>query len=957
VHQVFPYVAAFVALPMVVLDCETAQVPRAAGREGELRKGAALLEGIGQGPRSILVIGAVGIGKTTVWEALAEQAAGRGFRVLTARAAQNESSLAFAGLTDLLASIPDDAFDLLPAPQRSALRAAVLREMATSSRHDRRAVAAGTLTLIRAMSFDAPVLVAVDDQQWLDAPTARILEYVVRRLIDEPVAILASQRTESSSAEVTDLARGGRPAPSLVLELGRLDDATTERLVTGAAREAGNSLTMRQRHHLTELAAGNPLFARELARSPGAAHARSLPPTLRELVEDRIGRLPETTRSLLLLAATVRQPTVELVAAAQGCSADRAYLELEAAADAGVLTPLRGSRILFSHPLFRAGVRIATTTGMRRLAHVRAASVAVDTEEHAAHLALAATGPDAKLATRLDTAAARALARGAPEAATELAREALRLTPDADQEGAYRRAVTVAELSFHAGEIADARHTLEALVRQPAPRGLKARALRALGELEAHQDSHLDAIWRFSEALELDPDPDTRAHLLAHLAYSMISDGDYDSARRHALAALALGEDVANPARRATFYAVAAMTAYLMGEPVNEDLVRRALAAEDLHQPLMVALRPSLIVGYLRLGTGRLGEGIEVLTRVRDAAVSSGNETDLIIVSSVLTLAHSWAGQLTQARAYAEEALAVAERLDSAPGRAIAFAYSAGSYAFMGDLQQAETLAAEGLELAQATGYGEGRMWSSAALIITALEAGRPATATPLVNALLEVVDEHGLVTPVRVMALADAVEVLIGTSDLHRARHYQAVLEESAFRTETPWAQMQALRCGAMCTAATGDLDEAWLQISDALRFIDKHELALESARTRLVAGQIARRRRQRREAQTQVELALETFDAAGARTWSALCEAELKRTLRHSGDPGELTATEARVARMAADGLTNRDVAGLLNISPKTVEANLARAYRKLGIHSRAQLGAILGPGQRAREAGREP
>jgi DNA-binding CsgD family transcriptional regulator len=915
------------------------------GRDGELRRAMAWLEDI-DGPHTVLVTGPPGIGKTTVVEALTAQATDHGFRVLSARAAQRESTLAFGGLTDLLDSIADAALDVLPGPQRSALRAAILREEIGDGRHDRRAVAAGSLRLLRALATETPVLLAIDDLQWVDEPTARVLDYVSRRLPDERVGVLASLRTDDSGHAQPVLMVDGQRDRTAVLALTPLDDTTMERLVSNVADAAGSRLTMRQRRRMVELAAGNPLFGRELARSRFAADDRRLPGTIRQLVEAHIDALPGDTRSLLLVAATLREPTVSLVASAGGVTIEQAHARLEAAAEAGVLAPLdEVRRLTFSHPLYRAGVQSATTATARRLAHQRAASVSSDDEERAAHLALAATTTDAGLAARLDRAARQALARGAPETATDLARHALRLTPDEDADEAYAREVTIAEFAFHAGEIASARRSLDVLVQRPAPPRLRARALRVLGELESHQDSHVDAIRRFSEALELDQSADTQGYLRAHLAYSTVSDGDFEGARRHGLAGLALVDKIRSSALRAVIYAVAAISGYLVGEPVDEDLVRRALIGEDATQQVTMGLKPSLIVGHLRLYTGRLSEAMDILSRARATVVAFGNESDLVVLSSTLAWAHCTAGDLAGARAYADEALAVVNRLDSVPGRCIASAYGAVPYAFSGDIQRAETLASEALDLAEITGFGTGRMWAAWALIVAALEADRPSRATPVVESLLKVVDQYGLATPVRVMALADAVEVLIRLNDRDRAAHYIAVLDEAATRTNTAWAQMQAHRCKAMLAAAGGDLGQAWLTVSEALRLTDKHELVLESARTHLVAGQIARRQRQRREALIHIEHALVTFTAAGALPWVALGEAELARTAPNQTDPLALTPTEARVARLAADGLTNRAVAAHLTISPKTVEANLARVYRKLGIHSRAELGATLG------------
>ncbi len=201
---------------------------------------------------------------------------------------------------------------------------------------------------------------------------------------------------------------------------------------------------------------------------------------------------------------------------------------------------------------------------------------------------------------------------------------------------------------------------------------------------------------------------------------------------------------------------------------------------------------------------------------------------------------------------------------------------------------------------------------------------------------------------PVRVMFLADAIEALVALGQLDRAARLTGMLEQAAQRLQRGWALAQAERCRALLLAARGELAAAAEAAGGAVLRAERLELKLELARTLLVAGEIERRSRRKRSASELLGRALQIFEAAGAKLWAQRTAAELDRTAaRRTGD--QLTDSEKHVAHLAASGLTNRQVAAQLFMSPKTVEANLARVYRKLGIRSRAELGALLAGAQR--------
>ncbi|HET9649508.1 MAG TPA: LuxR C-terminal-related transcriptional regulator, partial [Microlunatus sp.] len=676
-------------------------------------------------------------------------------------------------------------------------------------------------------------------------------------------------------------------------------------------------------------------------------HEELLPEALSDLVRARVSGLSPEARELLLITAVTHRPTVARVARAVSRPVGQVVSGLDEAVDAGVLTRVSGSgELVFTHPLFAVGVVAVSPPGTRREAHRRAAVVAEGLEERAGHLAMAALEPDRDLADMLDRAAEHSLNRGAPETAAALAQDALRLTPTDTAIDSYRRAVTVAEYQFHAGEVTRARETLEDLLRRPAPKPERARALRVLGELLYHQDSYADAVEPLTQALTLTTDPDLRGHLLIHLAFADAGSGRFQEAREHAHAALLLADHVSDPGLLGSIFAVAAITDRLNGELLDERLLARALELEDPNQQRATALRPSLIAGHLRLYAGQLAQAEHHLTTILEEAVERGNESDVVLAAATLVWAECWSGDLDSAHAHARQAITTAERLGGDLGVCLACSFATVQYVFRGDLEAAGGCATRALALTEVSGYPVGSLWVWWGQAVGALAAGQPEEGAEAAEGMLNVVDLTGLPIPARVMGLADAIEVLVEMRQLDRADHYIDILLEAAERTQTAWARMTGLRCRALGHAAHGDLDRAETAVTEALRRADDSELVVEVARTHLVAGQIIRRRRRKREAAAHIEQALSAFEDAGAEGWATLAAAELARARPLTADTHGLSPTEERVAHLVASGLTNSEVANRLNISAKTVEANLTRIYHKLQIRSRAELGTHLAP-----------
>jgi hypothetical protein len=388
------------------------------GREDEL----AALERfvVGDGSGALLLEGPAGIGKTTLWEHSIELAVHKGVRVLATRAADGEAALGYAGLGDLLAGL-DEVVQSLPPPQREAIETALL--LRTGAALDRGAVALGTAGVLRKLGEEGPVLVALDDVQWLDEPSAAALAFAVRRVRTTRLLIAARQGEEwelRRALERTALER---------LAVGPLDPPGIRHLLH---ERLGLRLPRRLTQQIVHASQGNPLFALELGRAVQESGEASLsadlplPATVEELLARRVASLEPAVRRLLLVATLA--PGLD---ASQLPGREAAGDALEAA----VLT-LDGDRLRPAHPLLGAAALARARPGELRNLHRELAAVAGDEEQRCHHLARATLLPDAELADRVAAAAARAGTRGAALAAAELATEALRLTGGTDQSSA-----------------------------------------------------------------------------------------------------------------------------------------------------------------------------------------------------------------------------------------------------------------------------------------------------------------------------------------------------------------------------------------------------------------------------------------------------------------------------------------------------------------------------------------
>ncbi|MEV1330168.1 AAA family ATPase [Micromonospora costi] len=888
--------------------------------------------------RPVLLEGPAGIGKTMVHRALLDAAARDGWLLLRCAPTETERALPFAALADVLAPLADRMGELSP-PQRAALSGVLLTGDLTEP-IDERAVGAATRALLEAAAADPArprVLVAVDDAPWLDPPSERALRFALRRVVPR-VAVLVTARADRPREA---------PAPlGLAQAGGSLERIALGPLGVGALHhvlraETGRVLPRPLLVRVTEESGGNPLLAIELARAvlrlpqlpaPGA----DLPaaPSLRQLVADRLATLPPPTRHAIRLAALSGVPTLAGLARAGVDASD-----LDAAEEAG-LVAVTGEQVTFVHPVYAAALRAEVPPGVRRRLHRLLADTARDPDERARQLARCVDAPDAAAAAEIAAAAARQRARGAPEIAAGLYDTAARLTPPEQADEHARWRLAAAQCRYDSGDYPAARAAAELAVQElTGPARGEALLLRAVIAFSA--DEPPETIVGYAErALAAAPEGSTLAgRIHAHL--SMIRDAP-DPARRHAEQAVALLEG--SPADRAEHAAALFLLLFnevRAGLPARTELLEQGLAEEGEEPSWLAGNVPAIWWRAL----DEHDRSRERLHRMLERAAARGDEPYqhelLCHLGETELLAGRWAdaaAHLAEARELGEQYGADAAGVEWLEGMLLAY---------RGQLDAATRIAEAGLRKAAETDDPWRRRIHAQLAGYAALTGGRLAEAARHYGVLAATVDEMGLVEPIAQRFEPDWLEACVGAGDLATA---EAVLERLAVRHRRlprPWTTLGLARSRVLLAGARGrDPSDALAELAAARAAVPVGVLPLDRARCLLVAGVAYRRVRRRREAREALSAAAAEFDALGATALAARARAEAERTGGRVA-PRQLTGTELEVARLAAAGRTNRIIADTLFISPKTVEANLARVYRKLGVTSRAELGAAMARG----------
>jgi DNA-binding CsgD family transcriptional regulator len=922
------------------------------GRDGEAAALRGLLDGARVGRSGVLVVrGEAGIGKTALLDDVVGAAGD--MAVVRGSGVEFEAELPFAGLHLLLRTV-SGAVDGLPGPQRRALRAAFGLSGEGEGAGEPMFVGLAVLSLLSEYAGEGPLLCVVDDAQWLDRASAEALLFAARRLDAEGVVMLFAARD----------GEGAFAAPGLPeLRLDALDDAAARALL--AERQAPLAEQLRRR--VLDEARGNPLALLELPAglresAEGAAVPGSLPLTsrLQLAFHGRVSHLPRAAQTLLLVAAadhTGELGTILRAAADLGAGVE----DLPPAQDAGLVT-VDGTALRFRHPLVRAAIHQRAPLPERLAAH-RALAAAADPErdaDHRAwHLAAAATGPDEAVAGALERTADRARERSGHTAAAAAFDRAARLSTDPPAR--LRRLLLAAESASEAGELPRARALAEEASRLAArtPRqpegavpdgaGLAvARALHVRGLADFWEGDFPGAHRLLVEGagLAAEGDPVRAARMLVQALHTAwyLGPGEVEGTVAR-LAALRLPADV--PVRPVADF----LTAALAAGPREGGVPPVGAAAEAARAASggRVDPRDLVMLCGVALTLGQDAQAHELTTLLAAESRESGGVGRLTTVMFFRAEAEVFDSRYDDAAATAEEGLRIAA--DTGQGQWVSQLSSALAHvaAVRGDEEACRRRVDDALAGGSGAAMAPGAPWAYWSQGLLELGLGRAQAALDRLALLGEESVRHHICAR---RSVPDLVEAAVRLGVPERADAAFARFEEWAARSGQGWAAALVARCRAL-RAPEADAEAYYVE---ALAGHDPHRRAMESARTSLLYGEWLRRARRKNEARVRLRAALDTFERLGAAPWAERARGELGAAGGVLPEPGPaaapaavdvragLTPQESQIVRLAAEGLSNKDIAARLFLSPRTVGYHLYKAYPKLGVASRGELSGLF-------------
>ena len=875
-----------------------------------------------------MLVGGPGVGKTTLWEAALDSCHARGCRVLSARPSGADAQLAFTALIDLLDDVEFDRLDDLPAPQRRALDSALLRDDPDGPPAEPHAIRLAFLNVLRALTRERPVVLAVDDVQWLDGPSADALAFVARRL-DPDQAVFLLARRPGPPGVLERALEGGR---AVWLAVGPLSFGAIRRMLS---ERLGLTLQRQVLRRVVETSLGNPLFALEIGRSfldegiPVSPEEIAVPEVVEEVLGTRVARLTPVLRRLLLAVALSEGLRAAQIGVIGGPFA------LDDAVDAGLLV-LDGDRVRASHPLLAAAARSRAGARERRELHLELARVVDDEELRALHLALAADAPDSHLSATLSAAAAAAAARGAAQEAVSLAGHALRVTAS-DATERSDRVLQLARYLEVAGDLQRLSAFLDGELDSLPSGQHRVRALLLLSEGGANV-SNDDGLRYLEQALvESGTDPLLRAPVLAKLSSNSSAIRVRRLSDAEAWAAEALGAARDDPEIERAALGSLSWARSLQGKPID-DLRERFLAASAAVPYL--AGSPDRVAAQRLVWRGEINRARELLTEMLRVAGDRGEP-----VSYALFRLHLCELELRAGGWAAAEQL-LDEWEESSDDELLFWPMYERCRALLaagrGLPEATATWGAQAIARAEATGVEWDRLEALRAIAIAALLEHEPARAADALRAVSEHTVREHVDEPGVFPFASDLVEALVELGALAEAAAVTERLGRLADAQRHPWALAATRRGVAVIALASGPYDERQAeQIEAAAADLAVLGLAFDHARTLLGLGRARRRARKWGAARRTLEQAASRFDELGSPGWADAARAELARIgARKPQQTGELTPAEQRVAELATEGLSNKEIAQALFVTVNTVEAHLSHAYAKLGIRSRAQL-----------------
>ena len=753
------------------------------GREPELGRIAQFVNECSLGPGSFVLDGAAGIGKTAIWSAAVASARAANVDVRTCLSGEADAGWTFAGLGDLLDGISPATIEELPEVQQRALAAAMLTSESSTGASVDRVIAVAVLGLLRALARSGPVLLAIDDVQWLDAGTRRVLTFALRRLEAEPVRLLTSCRTGPSGdpLEGADL---GLPGERLLV--GPMNVSTVARVLQVRLAMTLSRPTLTRLHQAT---GGNPMVCLEMARAlqrrgrePEADEALPVPADLRTLVTERLRGLSPAARRLLLTTAAMAQPTRDSVTAATSGRGDPGSALTEVL-DAGVLE-LDGERLRFTHPLLASIPYADLPATQRRQLHAHLAGVVTDPEEHARHAALGSAGPDPVVAMALDRAGRYARSRGSIDAAVELAELAVSRTPGSDGAELLRRRVDVAEYVFRMGDLARARSLLnEALAVAPAgPERVQGLLLLAMIMSWEDGDEQVAAV---CEQAIAEAGEDRLLLARCHATFAETGPSGPALDLMHAQTAVRLLEGITDPPADLLSNALTnvALHGLRLGNGLAVEVLERAEALQTVDDRPSIFERAAMGLGMGLKHIDRFDDSRMWLHSLHTSAIDEGDESALPMLLGQLALLECWAGAYELALAYAVRGRDIAEQVGiKLPALTSAHVLV---LAHLGRTTEARTRGEADRDSDAAAGYLSAAPLHLRSLGFVELSDGHPELAAERFLLALSLAAGIGTTEPAMMRLHPDAVTALVayGTHRRGGAADERARREQSAAR------------------------------------------------------------------------------------------------------------------------------------------------------------------------------
>ncbi|MCE4946585.1 AAA family ATPase [Streptomyces albulus] len=903
--------------------------PGILGRSTELSRLEELLVAVdGTGSQVLVLTGEPGAGKSTLVDWTAERGRARGLRILRVRGSEGEAGLGLSGVHQLLHPLLPG--DTLPARQRAALdRAFGPAATPDEAVLDQLSLCISVLALIADAAARRPLLLLVDDAQWLDFGSTDVLGFLARRLEGKPVVMLLAACEDSVPA------RFDRDFPQVTV--GPLSRAAAGLLLNAQPTPPRG----RARTQILQQAAGNPLALIELPRAlargrtgPDQEGGAALPPTtrLKNLFAADLPGLPEPTREALLLAAAAGTGHLaDLLRAAPSTDVVQALAPAERVG----LVRIEDGQVLFRHPLVRSAIYHAASFAERRQAHLALASALTGAPDRRAwHLATAATGEDAEVADALAESAERARARGGFAAAASALERAAQLTPAAELRarrllGAAQAAMFaghpqwVGELSGRVGDLTeDARLRAEASLLGGW----------ALGVTLRHDDA-LTLLFDVAEGAAVSA-PDLALGTLGTAATSVYHSGKaFHRAELRRIGALVDG--TGHPAAFAWTRAAV--------DPHRQRSQLLRLLRDGLADVSPESTEDLTALGGTAWILDETEQAVRLLGRTMDVLRRAGSMGTNATVSQALALALFESGAWTAAQDAADEAFCMATEAGADNVTLGSCILQASLRALRGDHATARTQAMEavrGLDLRGSLGL---QVRHRHALGMAAYVAGDHADAYEQLRAAFT---RDFRPVPVHYHAsaylLGDLAATAVRAGRTDDARTVVEALEDGLEPDRSPRLAAVLHRAAALLSANEKAEDHFRAALADGVTDCWPFEKAL----TRLDFGEWLRRRRRSAEARPHLNAALECFQRVDARPWADRTAAELRAAgapraaATASSAADALTAQERQIAELAAQGLTNRDIAARLHLSPRTVGYHLHKIFPKLRISARAQL-----------------